>query len=790
MTQHVYRRWCSVALLILTLISLICFWSISRTGLQIDTNLRSLSPSFSVDALVNQALNKMSADAAQQFMLVLVHEDEDALTDASDYLRELIEQDAQVIRYIDHTALLDAYAAQLQQHSFHILGPQAQASLAQGSAESILKLGENNLYGSGGVLRLVPITRDPLGFANEYALGLLDRIGVNGGDEIQAVRRAGKEVFIAPHQLRLASDAMEMKQQDQALAELEKIIAQFKAEYPDVEIVESGILFFAADSAQSARADIETISTGSTIGVLLLALWIFRGPRALVLPALSIGMGLAFAFSICHYWLGSIHVLTLVFGSSLIGVVVDYALHYFYFQAHHPQGENRLPLYRALMLSLLTSVIGFSALAWSGLAALQQVAVFAALGLVYAWLVVISLGHFLTKNVKVYDAGLQKAVLGVLRLFGKLRAVHVILAILIVLGASFLVNRFDFPVSDNPRSFFAANPQLIEQEKQVSEWVASHEPASFILVHGKSAQQVYDRIALVQAAVDNISQDDEASLPLLGVHQFFPAPAQQQANYQFNKRLYDAGGLAERFIQQQGLSEISTEALTAAYQSQRQDLLNPAEFFTGHAFLLPPLWVESEKGIDAFLMLPKSMDVHEIADRVTVIPGVSFFSAMQDAEMGMKKLRQSSMKLLLLALALMAALLLIRYPWRKVLQLMAVPAFAISASFILLALFNVPLTLFHVMALFLVVGLGMDYVIFIAEMSENSVETLSAVAISSTTNLLSFGLLGLSVLPAVSAFGLALFIGSSFNLLGALLLASRRWANNQCDTGVEAPVNK
>jgi predicted exporter len=135
------------------------------------------------------------------------------------------------------------------------------------------------------------------------------------------------------------------------------------------------------------------------------------------------------------------------------------------------------------------------------------------------------------------------------------------------------------------------------------------------------------------------------------------------------------------------------------------------------------------------------------------------------------------MELLVLALVLMSVLLLVRYHWKKMLQLIAIPVFAVCASVVLLALFNVPLTLFHVMALFLVVGLGMDYVIFIAEMTENSVETLSAVAISSTTNLLSFGLLGLSILPAVSAFGLALFIGSCFNLIGAVLLASRHWSS-------------
>jgi predicted exporter len=168
--------------------------------------------------------------------------------------------------------------------------------------------------------------------------------------------------------------------------------------------------------------------------------------------------------------------------------------------------------------------------------------------------------------------------------------------------------------------------------------------------------------------------------------------------------------------------------------------------------------------------------VANIASQLEAVDGATFFSAMQDSESSMKVLRLSAMELLLLALLLMALLLLTRFHWKKTLQLIAIPIFAVSASIVLLALFNIPLTLFHVMALFLVVGLGMDYVIFIAEMADNTVETLSAVAISSTTNLLSFGLLGLSILPAVSAFGIALFIGSCLNLLGALILASRNRA--------------
>lgn len=774
MTQHAYHRWCSAILLLLTLVAVACLWSIERTGLQIDTNLRSLSPSFSLDDDVNQALNSMSAKAAQEFRLVLVNEDEEVLVDASDYLRELIEAETKGIRYQDQTELLDAYATQLTQYSFFIMGDQARELLTQQNAEAVLQLGQRNLYGSSAMLRLIPVAQDPLGVANDYALGLFDRLGLNAGDEVQAVKRGEADTLITVHRLRLVSDALEMNQQDVALASIKKIRAEFNAEYPNVELLESGILFFAADAAQSSRADIQTISTGSMIGVLLLILWVFRGPRALLLPVLSIALGLGFAFSVCHYWFGSIHVLTLVFGSSLIGVVVDYALHYFYFQAHHPQSDNRLPLYRALLLSLLTSVIGFGALAWSGLAALQQIAIFAALGLVYAWMVVIALGHYLTKNVKVYDAGLQALVRQLLKIFVKLPSRWVLPLMLLGLVAGFSVSGFTLPASDNPRSFFAANPELIAQEKQVSEWVASHEPSSFILVQGETVQQVYDRIAQVQAVLEPKSPEGSAvALPLLGAHLFFPSPAQQQENYQLNQRLYGSENLVGKFVAQQELTEISADELAAKYRAQQNQLLSPTAFFNQQDQLLPPLWVQSDTHVNALLLIPKSIDVKLIANKLESVPGATFFSALQDAEAAMKDLRLAAMQLLFLALALMALLLLSRYRLWQTLQLMAIPFFAVSISFMLLSLLNIPITLFHVMALFLVVGLGMDYVIFIAEMSENSVEALSAVMLSSVTNLLSFGLLSLSILPAVSAFGTALFIGGCLNLLGALLLVSR-----------------
>ena len=75
------------------------------------------------------------------------------------------------------------------------------------------------------------------------------------------------------------------------------------------------------------------------------------------------------------------------------------------------------------------------------------------------------------------------------------------------------------------------------------------------------------------------------------------------------------------------------------------------------------------------------------------------------------------------------------------------------------------------MALFLVLGLGMDYMIFAKDMTRNNALrqlTLQAIVLSAITSLLSFGLLGASSLAVVAGFGLTLFVGNLVNVIMAM----------------------
>ena len=84
-----------------------------------------------------------------------------------------------------------------------------------------------------------------------------------------------------------------------------------------------------------------------------------------------------------------------------------------------------------------------------------------------------------------------------------------------------------------------------------------------------------------------------------------------------------------------------------------------------------------------------------------------------------------------------------------------------------MGLFGIPLTLFSVLALVLVLGISMDYVLFFVETRTTYRSTILAVTLSAITTLLSFGLLALSSTPVVHFFGVTLLIG----ILSAFILA-------------------
>jgi predicted exporter len=86
---------------------------------------------------------------------------------------------------------------------------------------------------------------------------------------------------------------------------------------------------------------------------------------------------------------------------------------------------------------------------------------------------------------------------------------------------------------------------------------------------------------------------------------------------------------------------------------------------------------------------------------------------------------------------------------------------------------GVSLTLFHLIALILAAGLGLDYALFFEHAADDRVEqrrTLHALLVCSASTLMVFALLGASSLPVLRAIGLTVSLGVISNFVLALLL--------------------
>ena len=74
----------------------------------------------------------------------------------------------------------------------------------------------------------------------------------------------------------------------------------------------------------------------------------------------------------------------------------------------------------------------------------------------------------------------------------------------------------------------------------------------------------------------------------------------------------------------------------------------------------------------------------------------------------------------------------------------------------------------------LLLGVGVDYGIFMQEEPARGDAAGLAVSLSAASTLLSFGLLALSATPALRSFGLTMLIGTTLDWLGAPCLAVTR----------------
>ncbi len=748
-----------------------------KQGLVFETDLQALLPQSDDSQLAQRAGQRLFDYGGDKILLVIASARRNDALAAADRTQQMLEQSPlfQVDSLASRSEHITAQLNQLLPYRFHLLSSRQRQALDRGEAAQLAQQALRDLYTPQGWGRSASLQQDPLNLLQglQTSLQTAPPQAELAGEHLllHSVERPDwSYVMLAA---RSRDSALDLDAQQAVAAAIDAIEQALQSEYRDVRLLRSGIVFHAAAAARQARAEIILIGSGSAAGIILLFLVTFASLRPLLLSLASLLFGSLCALTLCHYLFGTIHLLTLVFGASLIGVAIDYSLHYFtrvHGAGNSASGQASLrAIFPGILLGLVTSVIGYGSLAQAPLPGLRQIATFSVAGLASAWLFVVAVyPRTASPAPRRYPLPILRLARAPWRLWQGLSGQQVTAVLAGLAVASTAVCWWGLTSADDLRSLYQPSEQLLEQERQIQGLAGNYSANQFFLVSAVDAQTLLQREEQLQAGLARL-QTDGVIEQWHGVSRYLPSIERQQRNYQRLQSVYGEDGIAWALMTQLGVDEADQRALRQAYVDAKQHYLLPREWLAGASGELQMLWLGGHGGPTASMVTLQGVggarDLQQLEAAAAHIDGVQFNDRVARISTLLEDQRHSASAMLAVAYASVMGLLLLRYRQPRSLLLVLAPLLSTTTVLAMLALAAIPLSLFHVFALFLVLGLGMDYGIFAREAGADDSDCRLAIMLSALTSGLSFGLLALSSTPMVQAFGLTVLLGSLLNLL-------------------------
>lgn len=533
---------------------------------------------------------------------------------------------------------------------------------------------------------------------------------------------------------RLTASAFRLDVQDRLLAALKA----WQRAWPDLAIARAGAVFHAEFGARQAKREIGLIGTASLALVLIGLYFVFRRPQA-VLGVLAVtGAGAIGSLGAALLVFPKVHVLVFVFGSALIGVTSDYALHYL---ATGPQtgwapAKERVRLvFRPLLGCMISTALGFAAMAAFGIPLFQQVAVFSIAGLASAWAFTLTLLPLMDPPPK-NRARLVRWWEGLEGLCTRWKwsRIGAGLAGILVIGAC----AFGFArlrTLDDVRQFQQGSAALKAQEARLRAAIGYSPSPSFLLSQGESADGARAREEAALARFSPMARGD-----VLAASRFDPSMARRAANEAALQQGLFAPFLAQR-QQLLGLGDAPRAAESPA--SLPRFVAELGGSANGHHYLIAPLGPHAER---------EAIDV----EGAKIINPAALYSQAFAGFRGLVGIA------LALAFVICGAMLVMLYRSVRALSILLAPLIGVLLAIALPSGLGLPVSFFSMAALFVVLGAGIDHSVFQFEAAFTPGPKIELpVFLDAATTILSMGMLGLSTSYPVQVFGIAIAFGVS-----------------------------
>ena len=547
----------------------------------------------------------------------------------------------------------------------------------------------------------------------------------------------------------------------------------------------SGVNRIAVVSERSMRDDVNRISLVSIVGVGALFFFLFRSWRSLLVAMFPPLAGVVLATALSVTVVSPLHAVTVGFGVALVGVSIDYPIHVL---NHHALARAPIPAWGtlasirpSLVLGAATTIVSFSALMLTDLPGIAEMGAFASVGIGAALLTTLfALPAFLRDREaapplhRKVALALEHAVKGARRYRGPLLLLPGVFVVLSLVG----VPQIDWV--DDPAALTLLDRDLAAEDERVRAAISEYDGARFVVGLAPDA----DAALVLNDRIWREVSDAIAAGELSGarsLHALLPSVEHQRRSAEAWRAQADLAERIDRSFTRAGFAPGAFGPFEQHLRELPREPLRPEDLRgTPLQKLLDAMLVPLDDGVAVITYLRGLSAPEALQARLSDIEGAHYFdrhALLRDIYQGH---RTTTLRLIVAGSLLVWLVLLVRYRSLRLATTAFLPAALVATATLgVFGTLGIGVNLLNVVALILVMGMGVDYGIFLVDsefQNERLGATLLSVLFSCLTTVFVFGTLSLSAHPALRSIGLTTGIGilMAFVLAPTLLVLGSR----------------
>ena len=525
----------------------------------------------------------------------------------------------------------------------------------------------------------------------------------------------------------------------------------------------TGSALFAADAKQKAEKESTLMSVLGVSLTLLLLLIVFRTPRILWL-FLPILIGMLSGVVATVWGFGQIHILTLVIGTSLVGVLIDFPLHWL---AGSLFDRKWLPLLAmqklrfTFFISLLVTLLGYGLLAFTHLPILQQTALFSAVSLITALLATQLFLPYLFYRYQPTTLLPERRTFNLiqkgLNTFANKRFNKGTLLIisLLVLGGGIKSSWHD-----DIRQWVSMPQSMLNEAKTIGELTGVDLGSQYFLLTAENETLLLEKDAKLS------KQLAQRNITFKSLSQWIAPLAEQK---QLAEHLQHISADDYAVLNDIGVpTEKIQQNLTALSQHKPLTLSEALNTQLGQSWKMLYLGELAPNQVASIIKISQagSATMQALANNRDIF----WQDKRAYLNQAFKEAKEQAAWLKIISFVIAGLLLWKVFETKTSIRILFIPCIAILGTIAILGWIGLPIGLFSMFGLLLVSAIGIDYAVYMKTVHEKPSHKRITLTLAACTTLISFLLLAISSTPAVATFGISVSIGVIISLLTTLKL--------------------